>query len=92
MISIAVDIGGTFTDVVAADAASGRYYTAKGPSTPPQLVDGVREGIRRVLAEADCSPISKQVLEDSMQDVLDLIDDAGYCDDTRKKVLYRQIR
>jgi N-methylhydantoinase A/oxoprolinase/acetone carboxylase beta subunit len=49
MISIAVDIGGTFTDVVAADASTGRYYTAKVPSTPRHLVDAVREGALRVL-------------------------------------------
>lgn len=52
MISIAVDIGGTFTDVVAADSESGRYYTAKVPSTPQRLVDGVREGALRALGQA----------------------------------------
>lgn len=50
------------------------------------------EQAERVLAEADRRPISEQVLEDSRQDALDLIDDAGYCDDTSKKELYRQIR
>ena len=56
LISIAVDIGGTFTDVVAADAESGRVHTAKVPSTPERLVDAVREGAGRVLAEAGASP------------------------------------
>jgi N-methylhydantoinase A len=51
VISIAVDIGGTFTDVVAADPEAGRYYTAKVPSTPSRLVEGVRGGALKVLAE-----------------------------------------
>jgi N-methylhydantoinase A/oxoprolinase/acetone carboxylase beta subunit len=52
LISIAVDIGGTFTDVVAADSVSGRYYTTKVPSTPGHLVDAVRDGALRALADA----------------------------------------
>jgi len=45
LISIAVDIGGTFTDVVAADLTSGRYHTAKVPSTPARLVEAVGLGV-----------------------------------------------
>ena len=56
MISIAVDIGGTFTDVVAADGATGRFYTAKVPSTPKRLVDAVRVGTMRVLEAAAAEP------------------------------------
>lgn len=56
MISIAVDIGGTFTDVVAADAEAGWYYTAKVPSTPARLVEAVGEGARRVLDQAGAAP------------------------------------
>ena len=56
MISIAVDIGGTFTDVVAADPSSGAYYTAKVPSTPKRLVEAVRDGALKALDEAGASP------------------------------------
>jgi N-methylhydantoinase A len=56
LISIAVDIGGTFTDVVAADSDSGRYYTAKVPSTPTRLVQAVGDGAMRVLGEASAAP------------------------------------
>jgi N-methylhydantoinase A len=52
LISIAVDIGGTFTDVVVADPTTGRYYTAKVPSTPSRLVDAVAQGAQRALEQA----------------------------------------
>lgn len=42
MILLAVDTGGTFTDVVAVDAQTGRYHAAKVPTTPGRLIDGVR--------------------------------------------------
>jgi N-methylhydantoinase A len=56
LISLAVDIGGTFVDVVAADASSGTYYAVKVPTTPGNLVDGVREGTVRALALAGWEP------------------------------------
>ena len=40
MFKVAVDIGGTFTDLVLEDEA-GRLRTSKVLSTPPHLVDGV---------------------------------------------------
>ena len=52
MIVIAVDIGGTFTDVVAADVESGAYHTVKVPSTPGDLVRGVREGALQAIDRA----------------------------------------
>ena len=52
---MAVDIGGTFTDVVAADVQTGEYDVVKVPTTPTRLVDAVREGtlaaLRRIGAE-----------------------------------------
>jgi N-methylhydantoinase A len=39
--SIAVDIGGTFTDLIAYDAAAGRFLHAKSLTTPRDLVEGV---------------------------------------------------
>ncbi|MHB8537533.1 MAG: hydantoinase/oxoprolinase family protein [Candidatus Dormibacteria bacterium] len=44
MVYVAVDIGGTFTDVVAVDPATGRYHTVKVSTTPKHLVEGVRAG------------------------------------------------
>ena len=42
---ITVDIGGTFTDVVGFDEASGELLLGKSSSTPQNLVDGIFAGI-----------------------------------------------
>ena len=44
LVLVAVDIGGTFTDVVVVDSKSGTYHTVKVPTTPHRLVEGVRRG------------------------------------------------
>ncbi|HET6520479.1 MAG TPA: hydantoinase/oxoprolinase family protein [Geminicoccaceae bacterium] len=51
---IAVDIGGTFTDVVA--EAGGRQTTAKVLTTPRAPERGVLEGIRLALGQANLAP------------------------------------
>src|SRR5579862_9519561 len=38
---VTIDIGGTFTDLVAYDEASEELLLAKAPSTPPLFIDGV---------------------------------------------------
>ncbi len=48
---IGVDIGGTFTDIVALDA-EGRLVLTKVPSTPKDLLEGIGSAVRRVLALA----------------------------------------
>lgn len=48
MLRIAVDVGGTFTDVVASRDDE-QIFVTKVPSTPTQLVDGVIAGVRAVL-------------------------------------------
>lgn len=53
---LAVDIGGTFTDVVLLDAASGRVEVDKTLTTPSAPLDGVRTGVRLLLAKAGVSP------------------------------------
>lgn len=53
---LAVDIGGTFTDVVAVESATGRYHAVKVPTTPHNLVDGVRRGALAALARAGAAP------------------------------------
>ena len=48
-IRIGIDTGGTFTDVVALDAASGELVTTKTPSTPANPADGFMTGVAKVL-------------------------------------------
>jgi N-methylhydantoinase A len=45
---IGIDTGGTFTDVVAFDEASGRLVTTKTPTTPADPSRGFMAGIRKV--------------------------------------------
>jgi N-methylhydantoinase A len=44
-----MDIGGTFTDVVAYDEKSGRYSAAKSSTTPHDLTDGVFAALDQVV-------------------------------------------
>src|SRR5688500_17869795 len=48
-IRIGIDTGGTFTDVVAFDEATGELVTTKTPSTPGNPADGFMTGIEKVL-------------------------------------------
>ncbi len=50
--TIAIDVGGTFTDITFADAGSGATWVAKTPSTPGALETGFVTAIRKVLALA----------------------------------------
>ena len=49
MIEMAVDIGGIFTDIVCLHDQQ-RLWLAKVPTTPRDLVQGVQQGVARVLA------------------------------------------
>lgn len=53
---LAVDIGGTFTDVVLLDAVSGRVVVDKTLTTPSAPLDGVRTGVRQLLGKAGVRP------------------------------------
>ncbi len=53
---LAVDIGGTFTDVVLLDADSGRVVVDKTLTTPTAPLDGVRAGVTQLLAKAGVTP------------------------------------
>ena len=55
MIRIGIDTGGTFTDVVAFDEATGAITTTKTPSTPSDPADGFMAGIEKVLGLAGAS-------------------------------------
>jgi N-methylhydantoinase A len=52
MIRIAFDIGGTFTDCVLHDAASGLVHALKQPTTPADPAQGVLQGLDALLARA----------------------------------------
>jgi len=52
---IGVDIGGTFTDIVALDRG-GRLALTKVPSTPKDLLDGIAAAVTNVLALAGGTP------------------------------------
>jgi N-methylhydantoinase A len=54
-IRIGIDTGGTFTDVVALDEATGRLVTTKTPSTPSNPADGFLAGIEKVLGLIDAT-------------------------------------
>ncbi|HXQ52485.1 MAG TPA: hydantoinase/oxoprolinase family protein [Stellaceae bacterium] len=47
MVFVAVDIGGTFTDLIAFDAEAGRIHHAKTLTTPREPVNGVIDCIRK---------------------------------------------
>jgi N-methylhydantoinase A len=63
VILLAVDTGGTFTDVVAVDAQTGTYHAAKVPTTPGRLIDGVRAATETAmrLAGAAASEVERFV-------------------------------
>jgi N-methylhydantoinase A len=48
-IRIGIDTGGTFTDVVAVETATGRIVTTKTPSTPADPAEGFLSGVEKVL-------------------------------------------
>jgi N-methylhydantoinase A len=46
---VGIDIGGTFTDVVALDTTTGRIISTKVPSTPKNFAEGFFNGFNKVL-------------------------------------------
>jgi N-methylhydantoinase A len=54
--AVAVDIGGTFTDITLLDTASGRQWRAKTPSTPADPSEAFLAGVLLALAEAGVRP------------------------------------
>ena len=53
---LGVDVGGTFTDLLLLDRASGRTHTAKVPSTPQDSSIGVLNGIEKICRTAGIDP------------------------------------
>ena len=54
--TLAIDVGGTFTDVTFADAVTGASWVAKTPSTPSDLSAGFIAAVRKVLTLANRGP------------------------------------
>jgi N-methylhydantoinase A len=52
-LAIAVDIGGTFTDISLIDRSSGQVWRAKTPSVPSDPSEAFHAGIRLALEQAD---------------------------------------
>jgi N-methylhydantoinase A len=53
---IAVDVGGTFTDLVLNDNSTGEFYYTKTPSTPSNPEKGTVRGVEKILDETDVDP------------------------------------
>jgi N-methylhydantoinase A len=53
---LAVDTGGTFTDICLARDDTGEIFTAKIPSTPSNPAQAVLEGVVRILRDAGAHP------------------------------------
>ena len=50
--ALALDVGGTFTDVIMVEPASGALWTTKTPSTPADPSEGFFDGVDKVLGRA----------------------------------------
>jgi N-methylhydantoinase A len=53
---VAIDTGGTFTDVVAIDDETGTRFTTKTPSTPSDPAAGFMDGVRKIAAVGGFDP------------------------------------
>lgn len=53
---LAVDVGGTFTDLLLFHKDSGRFWRHKTPSTPADSSEGVMTGTAAVCAAAGVKP------------------------------------
>ena len=52
MLVVAIDIGGTFTDLLGFDSKAGTFVQAKSLTTPAQLVQGIIDCLRKSGIEA----------------------------------------
>ena len=49
---LGVDVGGTFTDLLLFDEASGGFWRHKTPSTPHDSSEGILNGVKAIMAQA----------------------------------------
>jgi N-methylhydantoinase A len=54
--TLAIDVGGTFTDVTLADAVSGKTWITKTPSTPQDLSVGFMTAIQKIFTLGNWGP------------------------------------
>jgi N-methylhydantoinase A len=54
--ALALDVGGTFTDVILVDAEAGTLWTAKTATTPRDPADGFFDGVDKILERSAVSP------------------------------------
>lgn len=55
MYRIGVDTGGTNTDVVLTNINTGEIYSTKTPTTPKNLIEGIKNGIDKIVSISDIS-------------------------------------
>jgi len=53
---VAIDVGGTFTDIALADLEAGQLWTTKTPTTPHDQSQGFATGVAKVLQQAGKTP------------------------------------
>lgn len=58
---LGVDVGGTFTDLLLLDAASGRFWRHKTPSTPADSSVGILTGVSAICADAGVDPAEIEI-------------------------------
>lgn len=58
---LGVDVGGTFTDLLLFDEASGAFWRHKTPSTPADSSVGILAGVEAVCAKAGITPADVQI-------------------------------
>lgn len=56
MYRIGIDTGGTNTDVVLTNVETGRLYYTKTPTTPKELLKGIKTGINKIVNECGIEP------------------------------------
>src|SRR5476651_1778304 len=77
-LAIAVDIGGTFTDIALHDASSGRIWRAKTPSVPGDPSQAFLTGMRLALADAGfAAPLLERVLHGTTVATNMILEDKG---------------
>jgi N-methylhydantoinase A len=75
---VAVDVGGTFTDVTLSDPESGRLVSTKVPTTPSDRADGVLDGIAAALEAAGAAAAEvREVVHGSTTGTNALIERSG---------------